>query len=482
MSDQNGYGGYIKDSDLCPNCGAVKVFSALVCPSCGVNYDEAARKKAQNTAAGQGKSNAFDPNAAFAKFKNSLEDNTQASSAGEFGANTTEAGGVPVKDSSMGGIGVNGNAATENGISEITPLSDIAELDKPDAQDPIAKKLSELNGRNSGMYGERKYRLNTPGTEEVAEASNSDAARSYTVQDGNVVDHGAARYGSSYSGGAWQSGTGTQNGGAWQSGVNNQNMNAGAMGAGSMYGGSTRQYSNSVSNRYNDYRNDSELSGTADRYASPYSRGSFDVVPEKKPSTFKKMLPFLVVLILIGAGVAAYFYITGLNKNEKGVEYTKGSLVGKGYENEWAEIRVNFTDDVNYYSTMDSMMDAYLPEEKREAVDVPLYFTTRAGNGLMLMTCKTGIFGMDEEEFLSDDEMNLTVAMYPTFTSYKNEPDMLLGSHVYKCVSVLVEEDGIQLNCYICVRSIGNRVVCIMIYDQPNKSQLGIIKSMFKKW
>ena len=29
---------YITDADKCPNCGAVKVFSALVCPVCGKSY------------------------------------------------------------------------------------------------------------------------------------------------------------------------------------------------------------------------------------------------------------------------------------------------------------------------------------------------------------------------------------------------------------------------------------------------------------
>ena len=42
MSDQNLNNGYSTESDKCPNCGAMKVFSALVCPACGMSYSEAA--------------------------------------------------------------------------------------------------------------------------------------------------------------------------------------------------------------------------------------------------------------------------------------------------------------------------------------------------------------------------------------------------------------------------------------------------------
>ena len=87
MGEQNSYNDYSTESDKCPNCGAMKVFSALVCPACGMSYAEAAEikkntpvKKIQfykgDTEEEEKKPVSmtdFDPNAALKEFKSSLQ-------------------------------------------------------------------------------------------------------------------------------------------------------------------------------------------------------------------------------------------------------------------------------------------------------------------------------------------------------------------------------------------------------------------------
>lgn len=136
MGYDNSYTG-VNDSDKCPKCGAVKVFSALVCPSCGTNY---ATSRANNTANSTGMSytnqpqnsnvgtiNNFDPNATFSAYKKTLEGKENGQMYGNVENND--------------GTGAKGSDSV---------LANVAELDKPVELDPIAKKLQEMNQQNAG--------------------------------------------------------------------------------------------------------------------------------------------------------------------------------------------------------------------------------------------------------------------------------------------------------------------------------------------
>ena len=114
MSDQNTFNGYSTDADKCPNCGAMKIFSALVCPSCGMSYSDAAavRKKADEQAV----NTSFDPNASFASFKKQ----------------------------------VSGEAEAAAGVIEET-AENVTETAQQASQNPADV--------NSGLYKERKYRV-----------------------------------------------------------------------------------------------------------------------------------------------------------------------------------------------------------------------------------------------------------------------------------------------------------------------------------
>ena len=111
------YGKNSNDGDFCPNCGAVKLFSALVCPACGANYAEAGKQRSETS--GAPITQVFDPNASFAKFKNSLDKNED----------TEE------KD---------GDVKPEETVD--TTVDTAEEID-----DPIKRKLAEITKKNSGM-------------------------------------------------------------------------------------------------------------------------------------------------------------------------------------------------------------------------------------------------------------------------------------------------------------------------------------------
>ena len=449
MSFPNNNNGYSSDNDVCPNCGAVKVFSALTCPSCGMDYAEATIRQAEKAAAKAANttSNAFDPNASFSKYKSDLEKKDQ-----------------PEASSITDGI---------------APLSEIAELNTPanDAPvDPIAKKLSELSAQNGGMYGERKYR-NTNGSEAKEEPAQGEDKGWQSFQGTGVPGTGQVGLGNKY--GNPQSGTPSS------SGI-----------PGSPYGGSTRQFSNTVSNRYEAYKNDLESRGSSDQFSTPYSRGAYNVTPEKKKSTFVKIFPFLIVLALIGIGIGVYFYIDSYNCNDKGVRYTQGKFINKSgneytpnyytpstgsYINEWAEIRVDYEESQGAL-ILNSFMNAFLDAETKEKFDVNLMMMTGESTGVMIFTFKNGQFGMSEEEFFDDEAARNAVLSDSRFSDYSPEPDMLLGSNLYKCISLNLINNGENVKCFYCIRRIGNRIVCVIIYDDPKSSQLGTIKNMFKRW
>ena len=448
--------GYTSDKDVCPNCGATKVFSALTCPSCGMDYAEAVirqvEKAAQANAAPAFSSiepekpapGKFDPNASFAKYKNNLEkkDNPDSAENAEGTAESTE---------------------TNTPAAE-PPI------------DPIAKKLSELSAQNGGMYSERKYRTSS-GDEADNVPAQTDNNGWTSFQGTGVPGTGQIGLGNKY--GSAQSGTPSSSGMP-----------------GASYGGSTRQFGNSVSNRYEAYKNDMENRGSSEQYASPYSRGAFNAQPEVKQSTFKKIFPFLIILVLLGIGVGVYLYIDGLNSNGKGVKYTTGYFVDENgnkvtpnaftvssgaYINEWAEIRLEYDKNKEFY-IFNSLMESMMTADQKEKFELNLIMMNSANTGIMIFTFKDGTFGMTEDEFFSDASIRNALLTNNQFTDYKNEPDILLGSNLYKCISLDMVNDGQKIKCYYCIKSIGNRIISVILYDDPNNSQLSTFKSMFKKW
>ena len=231
------------------------------------------------------------------------------------------------------------------------------------------------------------------------------------------------------------------------------------------------------------------------QYASPYSRGSYDAIPTEKPSTFKKILPLLIALVIIAVGAYVIFHINSLKANDKGVKYddckdgiisehvTDGKLT-VSYSNEWAEMRIEdigaYTDRYSYMSGNAIASRMGLSANNTSGIDLEFFYMEGTGIGILVFNVETGWFGKSEEDFLAENEIGMD--LFQGFSNYVAEPDMLLGDCVYKCRSIDIQQGTLKLKCYFCVRSVGNRMVSVIFYDNPNNSQLGRMKAMFKKY
>ena len=384
MSDQNLNNGYSTESDKCPNCGAMKVFSALVCPACGMSYSEAAEINRQTApkavhfykeeAAPEEKKpvsmNDFDPNAAFAKFKQSLD--------GDTNGEQTDAD------------------KPEAVIVEETAEEAAAEQPSP--------KIDEIP-LNSGLYGERKYRfgddLSKPPiimSEKRPEPDQTIVPTRYGLDNNTVKEK------------------------------REQSLSDDARTA--------KMFSTTVNNHYEQYRSNQDSSYGQQTYATPYNRGNFDAVPEEKPNVWAKILPLAIVLAAVV--VIGIFGLKFLNreKNDNGVAYTVGSFADNTYTNEWSELRFKYDDKMvnapSYvYSTMKSMYST-LPNTD-VAIDIHMYAMYNDTPAAVVMAFSDGsTFGLSEDDFINDKDMN-SVLLQEKYAP-RREPDIMLGSHTYKGV------------------------------------------------
>lgn len=476
MNDGNSFNDYVKDDDKCPNCGAIKMFSALVCPSCGMSYSESASMKKTADANKEinkgGTMSGFDPNASFAKYKNSLEHKEDETAEG----------------------------SKSESEEKLTPLSEIEELDKPVELDPIAKKLQELTKQNSGMMGERTYRLDSNSSSEPNKNDNSTSSdkvssgnASYggltggnTFSAVNYSNPGASSSFSSQTGGARSGG-----GAAWTVGAKPN------PGSGSFVGG-IPQFGDDVSNRYDEYK--AYSGGSSDGYSSPYSRGAFDVVPEKKKSVAAKIFPLALVLILLAVvGYGCYKYFNS-DKNENGVSYEKGQSANGYYTNNWAGIKFKLSDGFQDYAFLaqsdvqkvQQSLSSQLKDKDVE-IDLNLYAVQEVSEkGTKVPFPAAVIFTLSENDFSSKlfgadlDELfndgSIGSAMLPGGGSVKMEKyDLLLGGHTYKGYRMgIAANDGSKLTMYICGRVIGNKIIIVYIYDVPGYTDVNFIKKHFE--
>ena len=253
MSEQDSYNGYVTEDDKCPNCGAVKVFSALVCPICGMSYAEAQGLKkdkvsrlekflknnsvpAEEEEAAKDKG-PFDPNASFKEFKKAINEENEEK---------------PV-------------------IQE--------EVGKPEVEEvPETKPVSpDETPLNSGLYGDRRYRFSEGNeTSFVMSEKRPDPAPDQTVVPTRYgLDAAAVREKREQS-------------------LSNEP-------------GKNKAFSTTVNNHYEQYKTNTENSLEQTSYSSPYNRGSFDATPKNKSNTLLKMLPLAIVLIImIVIGVFLY--------------------------------------------------------------------------------------------------------------------------------------------------------------------------------
>ena len=419
MSDQNTFNGYSTDADKCPNCGAMKIFSALVCPSCGMSYSDAAAVR--NTAAEKSANTSFDPNASFASFKKQ----------------------------------VSGEAEMAAGVIEETAQT-VAESAQQVSPNPADV--------NSGLYKERKYRVDDDLT--GAPIMGISDKRPEGETDQTVVP---TRYGLETESVKYKREQSLANEAAKQ-----------------------KMFSTTVNNHYEQYKTDRDGGYQQPSYATPYNRGSFDAEPEKKKSVLAKIFPLALILILVL--IVGYFVMKYMNrnKNDNGVEYTKGSVVGEYYVNDWAELKIKLDGRLHYGSqemTTINLMNSMLKSagEKMDMdIDINMMATYNNNVAIMIMTCTdtsfpANIFGSSEDKLLEGDKVGAITSSGSE--KYVREPDLTLGSHTYKAVSGdFASIDGTKGKMLVAVRKIGFKVICIAIYEIPGATDLTTLKKYFENY
>ncbi len=426
MSSENN--NYVNDSDKCPKCGAVKVFSALVCPSCGTSY-AAIRGNAANTI------NTFDPNASFSAFKKSLEQ--------------------PENDQAV---------KSESSKDENSILSGISELDKPVELDPIAKKVQEMTkqnaGTNQGVVGQRNL---TPNATPYPPANgspypNQNVVRNlsqngptypnpntvpYSSQNGSPYPaantssysspyspQGASQYASPYTNPAYNpsfTSTPVKSGKAGK--IFTAVIVLIFLG---MIGFAVYKFSNSD-------KNESGISYDTGKteysiYTNEWANVRINCKEELRDYTYMA-------------------YASSFQSSVRNIE--------RSVKNKNGEVEINF-------------VGAKEVKMGSQTVPVPaVIMMTITDNSV-----NSKLFGIDMEEFFNESDIRSTDL--PAGYSLTRESDMLLCGHSYRtyCISGPYDNNS-DMYIYMCARAIGNRLVLFYLYDIPDIINLSAIKSCF---
>ena len=278
MGSQDSYKGYSTEEDKCLNCGAVKVFSALVCPVCGMAYAESQmlQKKdkvsrleqfLKNNPVSEEEKEAekskepFDPNASFKEFKKFLNEDENAKD-----KDTAKAGSDGEKDT-------DGNSKKpiiqEESSTIIEEITNKENQEDGNDEEPAPASIDEAP-ENSGLYKkERQYRFSS----EPEQSFVMSEKRPEPEPDQTIVP---TRYG-----------------------LDNATVREKREQSQSNEAGKAKMFSTTVNNHYNEYRTNTESSFDTTPYSSPYSRGSFDAAPKEKSDTWKKVIPLAIALVLL---------------------------------------------------------------------------------------------------------------------------------------------------------------------------------------
>ena len=471
--DTSGYN--TNNSDKCPKCGAAKVFSALRCPACGTEYAAAAPNRNNAGFTSTSASN-FDLNASFSAYKKSIEPQADAAAAAVGAAAAGIAG-----------------AASSAAASSDSALSGIAELNKPAELDPIARKLQEMSKQNSVSTPNNAAPM--PGVY-IPGASNQSS--SYQASQTQNASYQSQQYQGTQSQaapapGVWYPGMPAQSNAG--QGAQNAN-NAGASGQGAAPQG-MRFQGRSQESQVGGYTGGQGTSPYASPYASPnYGAYGNSITEKEKPS--KAGIIFKIVLVLAILGIIGYgFYkYNNCDKNENGVSFTRGSVVDGQYVNEWAELKIDLTKGISDQTplidspSIQASVNSLNYQWRDKDADAQGVFLSGNeyhdgfANGMLpaiMMYVITDnsfgakLFGAKTEDFFY--EYRLSGAY--TFTLSKKN-DMVLCGQTYKTFcAALPLGNGTNINMYMCVRAIGNKIVLLDLYDIPGYYDLSTLQSYF---
>jgi hypothetical protein len=429
---------YITDADKCPNCGAVKVFSALVCPVCGKSYSESAmEKKAASDRPAPGslvnpmpkeqeapKKTDFDPNAAFAKFKDSLKSDDEKSEANSQG-------------------------------EEQVVQEEIGKKESP-AEETGTEKRPDESPLNSGLYGERRFRFgddlskaNMPAEPPVQSTADPSMVPTRYGLDSKIVQE-----------------------------KRDQSLQDDARFA--------KMTSNTVRPHYEQYKSDMENGySQPSPYTTPYDRGSFDPKPEVKPSVWSKILPLAAILgVVLVIGFFGFKYLNR-EKNDNGVAYSKGSMQGSYYTDEWAGVKFRFDDKIQAMDSklIDQINTQYKNQMKEdESCEVNFCGIYGGYPAVIMFTYSDGsTWGKEVDDFFENDDTK-TAFLQGVTTTLKKEPDLVLGSNTYKTFSIEVASQKASMKMYLGARKVGNKLVIMLIYEygMQGTPSLSTIKKYFE--
>jgi len=490
------------NSDKCPKCGAAKVFSALRCPACGTEYAAAAPNRsggATNAGFTSASASNFDLNASFSAYKKSIEPQAEAAEAAAVGA----AAGI-----TAAGVAGAANTAAQGANSG---LSDIAELNKPVELDPIARKLQSMSNQNTASTPNNTSApmpgVYIPGASNRSSSYQGSQAQSNPYQgvQPQSTSYQSAQQTNTPAPGVWYPGMPAQNnagqGTSYQGGAGQASSNQGSAPQGMRFQGRPQE------SQVSGYNGAPGMAGNgapgASPYASPYASPNFGAaygsgITEKPKKSIGSKIFVAILLLGLAALIGYGFYrYNNSDKNENGVSYSTGQSGNGMYTNDWAEIKIDLSKEItdqSFYmdtpsikSTIDNLNYQWRDKDA-DAVGVFLAgkeFHDGFANGMLpavMMYVITDnsfnakLFGAKVEDFFY--EYRLTGGGFSL--SLNKASDMVLCGQTYKTfVTSLPMGDGRNLNMYMCVRSIGNKLVLLYLYEIPGYYELNTLKSYF---
>lgn len=240
----------------------------------------------------------------------------------------------------------------------------------------------------------------------------------------------------------------------------------------------------------------------ASPYSSPYSGSSYGNITETDGSgKFGKILRVVLLLAVLGVVLYGVYKLYNCDKNENGLAYTAGKVENDMYVNEWSGLKIDLTREVSDYSSMmndpsirssiSGMERSFLEknaELKAEFLAAKQFkdFETKTITvvpGILVFTISDDsipakLFGAKIDEYFY--EVRTSGGGPYTAMSLTKRNDVVLSGHTYKTFCATVPVSGnTNMNMYMCVRAIGNKMVFVIIYEIPGYFDFNTLLNCF---
>lgn len=190
-------------------------------------------------------------------------------------------------------------------------------------------------------------------------------------------------------------------------------------------------------------------------------------VIDTKKALIQKLLILVVVLTVALTGLRAFNTYRNRNKNEKGVEYTKGDFEDNVYSNEWSQIRITSRGEFQnapelFYSIINNVV--------KDPVEIHAAFMEKNELAVFIVSIRDDSYTFQKFKKLSSDEVKeafINSSLGNDQTEVKKEENVWIAGKKYLCFSQKLEPQiGSRGTAYICVRFIGNRMYFVVFYGK----------------